>query len=109
MFGILMSKGPGRLQRIAIDTVADGTSLVTPAWLAWKAAEIPGDTWPTESQIRAARTALQSLADKGLITDHGFGGGTGRKYYGGPNAKRYQDQKSYAAAMASFGESRVAG
>jgi hypothetical protein len=80
-----MSKGPGRLQRIAIELCGDGDRLISAACLAGHAS---GGS-PTESQIRSARRSLRDLASKGVITDHGFSGGTGWKIYGGAKAMRH--------------------
>lgn len=96
-----MGKGLGKLQQRAIDKAADGITLISP-WVL--AADVFATDMPTDAQIRSARRALQGLAKKGLITDHGFSGGTGHKRYGGPHAARIQLEKSYVAAMREFTE-----
>jgi hypothetical protein len=93
-----MSKGPGKLQRLATELCADGVTLISGDYLAHLAAGAP----PTDSQVRSARRTLQTLAANGAITDHGFAGGTGRKIYGGPLAKQIDLDRAYRQAMQSF-------
>ena len=90
-----MSKGPGKYQRKALELCAPSDAIISPQELAWEVAEQK----PTDAQWRAARRALQTLSTKGLITDHGYGGG-GQKMYGRPQALKILLAKSYAEAIA---------
>ena len=92
-----MSKGLGAVQRAAVEITKDGVTLITPIRLAF---EFFGDT--SDSKIRSARRALQTLAKRGCITRHGYSGGTGHAIYGGKYAAKVNLERAYAWAMSEF-------
>ena len=95
-----MSKGLGTLQRIALELTKDGVTIISPASLAASVGVA------SDSSVRSARRALQTLAKRGLITRHGFSGGTGHVIYGGEHARRVQLERAYVWAMAEFAKSQ---
>jgi hypothetical protein len=97
-----MSKGLGTLQRTALELTKDGVTLISPASLAANVGEA------SDSSIRSARRALQTLAKRGLITRHGFSGGTGHAIYGGEHARRVQLERAYVWAMSEFAKNQNA-
>ncbi len=97
-----MGKGLGALQRTALELTKDGVTLISPFALA----RYFGNT--TDSKVRSARRALQTLAKRGLITRHGFSGGTGHARYGGKDAARAGMERAYIWAMSEFAKSQRA-
>jgi len=97
-----MGKGLGTLQRTALELTKDGVTLISPFALA----RYFGNT--TDSKVRSARRALQTLAKRGLITRHGFSGGTGHARYGGKDAARAGMERAYIWAMSEFAKSQRA-
>ena len=78
-----MSKGPGTLQRVALELALDPKKLMTPLHLATIAF---GTKSPSNSEIVSARRALRRLVKQQKVIEYGVDRQTKRKLYGGQAA-----------------------